>query len=106
MRCIGGDQGVRQNERRDLHKTERAAAIQRNIRDLFVVNHLAERRGFGPEQRRLFGNVDDVFHIAGSEREIEPRRLADGQRNVVMCDGLETGLLRGQTIIARLQERD
>ena len=91
-------------------KLVKASAVERQVDDLLVRDHLAERRRLGIE-RRCFG---DDLHLCGEpaeiQRQLDTGRLADGERQPFAhgslkagdfcADAVVTGIERGNDVIA------
>jgi len=84
----------------------KAPAVQRQVDDLLVRDHLAERGRFRVEERRL--GRDHHLGRQGAEREheLDARRLADRQLDVLADRCLKARDRRGDPIHARVERRD
>ena len=58
---------------------DEAAAVQRQVDDLPVVDHLSETGAFRPQQRRVGRHGDRLGHRADGELQVEPHGLAGGE---------------------------
>ena len=84
----------------------KAPAVQRQIDDLLVGDHLAERRGLRVQERRLGRDQHFRRQRADRQRELDARRLPDGQLDPLAHRRLEPGNRGRHFIGARIERSD
>src|ERR1700678_125546 len=84
-------------------QVENVASVQRKLIGLARVNHLAQRGGFGLEQRRLRCNFDDLTDFANLQRRIHGRGLLHLDSDVSAREVLKTCFFDINPVVARVQ---
>ena len=91
---------------REAGKLVKASAVERQVDDLLVRDHLAQCRRFGIE-RRCFG---DDLHFGGEtaeiQRELDASRLADGERQPFAHGSLKAGDFCADAVITGVEGSD
>ena len=99
----------RRQERRarcQLRELVKAAAVERQVDDLFVGDDVAERRRFGVQQRGLCGDEDISRQRTHRECQLHACRLPDGQLHAIADGRLKPWQRRADAIEAGLERRD
>ena len=88
----------------------KAAAVERKIDDLSVIDHLYQATGLGTEQRSFSGDLQLRTCSLDADSEFHASRLADGQLDSIPnndlksgghgTDTVDTGIQRGNYVIA------